>query len=458
MPRLFPYFALILAAIAALVSAIFAGIVLKFRGEFQADIEQRIIERDAAVLYPVVLQKLAERQASKPNAMPDSQDVLEVVLQSPIFQESMLGIVVFDQEGRSLQAVPSASLLFADLSIEDYLRLHGLKPISRFHPQFALDRYFLGVGAGRPPQPVLEVLLPLHGREATAIVGFVQYFINAEPLAAELAAIKKRNRWEITVTLAIGIALILAILVAAYFALTRAQGAITERNTRLARANFELALAAKVSALGQITSHLIHGLQGPVAGLRAFVADKGGSDSAPEWQAAANYAERMQSMIHEAVALLGDASAHASYEITGYELAALIRTRNLSPAAEKGVILQVSEGFPACLDSHRGSLVCLITNNLVQNAIAATGTGKCVGVELKQDAGEVIVTVTDQGSGIPEAVRTHLFEPGRTGRPGGSGLGLAISRLLARQIAADLSLRETGTQGTVFCLKLSLAT
>ena len=37
-------------------------------------------------------------------------------------------------------------------------------------------------------------------------------------------------------------------------------------------ANFELTLAAKASAIGQITSHLIHGLQGSVEGLRAIVA------------------------------------------------------------------------------------------------------------------------------------------------------------------------------------------
>jgi signal transduction histidine kinase len=456
MPRLFPHFALILAAIAALVSAIFAAVVLKFRHEFQADIEQRISERDAAVLYPVVLQKLAEREGAKPGSPPDTNDLLAAVLQNPIFQESMLGIVVFDPEGRSIQAVPSSSLLFADLSIEDYLRLQTLKPISRFHPDFALDQYFLGV-SGRPPQPVLEILMPLHGRGSAAIVGFVQYFINAQPLAIELAQIKQRNRWEITVTLLIGILLIFAIVFAAYFALARAQQAITERNARLTRANFELTLAAKVSALGQITSHLIHGLQGPVAGLRAFVADRGAAAAAPEWQTAANYAERMQAMIHEAVALLGDASAHASYEISGYELAALISARNLAPSAEKGVILQVSDGFPASLDSHRGSLICLITSNLVQNAIAATAPGKCVRVELAHATDLITVTVIDQGTGIPLALRDHLFEPGRTGRAGGSGLGLAISRLLARQIAADLSLQSTTSTGTTFRLRLPLS-
>jgi signal transduction histidine kinase len=61
-----------------------------------------------------------------------------------------------------------------------------------------------------------------------------------------------------------------------------------------------------------------------------------------------------------------------------------------------------------------------------------------------------------EGHGIAEDVRAHLFEPGRTGRPGGSGLGLAISQLLARQIGATLVLQSTGLDGTTFSLSLPL--
>lgn len=454
MPRLNSQFALILASIAALVSVIFAAVVMKYRREFQSDIEQRLIERDAAVLHPVVQKRLSELEVlrAKPIAGPD--DVLDAVLKNPVFEENTLGIVVFNHDGNAIQSVPSASLLFADLSIDDYLRLHSRKPISRFHPSFALNRYFLGVGEGRPPEPVLEVLLPLQGGTSRTPVAFVQYFLNAQNLARELAAIQQANRREIALTLAIGIALILAIVIGAYFALARSQRALTEREGRLARANFELALAAKVSALGQITSHLIHGLQGPVAGLRAFVAEKGGGADSPEWQAAATYAARMQDMIHEAVALLGDASAHASYEITGYEISTLIRSRNLPLAAEKGVLLRVAEGFESTLDSHRGSLLCLIANNLVQNAIHATPAGRRVDVDLHRGLREIVLTVSDEGSGIPETVAAHLFEPGRTGRSGGSGLGLAISRLLARQMSADLSLASTSAKGTSFVLRV----
>jgi len=75
-------------------------------------------------------------------------------------------------------------------------------------------------------------------------------------------------------------------MLAAYVGLNRAQRVIVERTARLTHANFELTLAAKASALGQITSHLIHGLQGPVAGLRAVVTGRAADNvnATEDWQ------------------------------------------------------------------------------------------------------------------------------------------------------------------------------
>ena len=443
-------------ATGALLVAIFAVMVVRFRAELRAEIRQTIIDRDAAVLRPVALRQLAQREAALAGQPAGPADLLAAVLESAQ-QEGMLAMVIFDARGHILRVAPD-SLLFAELPLDDYLRLLKLESISRYHPDFPLDRYFLGVG-GTPEQrrtPVLEVLLPLHGRDATKILGFAQYYIDARPLAQELAVIDERVNRQTAATLGIGGLLITAVVTAAYFGLRRAQRVIAERNERLIRANFELTLATKASALGQLTSHLMHDLQGSVAGLRAVVAGRGANGAGSDWEAAAGYTERMQAMIEETVALLGDTATHTSYELTGHELAGIIRHRNAALAEKKGVVFSVEGGFDQSLDSHRGSLLCLITSNLVQNAIDATDADRRVGVVFHNGDGTVKVTVADEGHGIPENLRAHLFEPGRSGRPGGSGLGLAISRLLARQIGATLALDSTGPAGTSFSLTLPL--
>jgi signal transduction histidine kinase len=340
----------------------------------------------------------------------------------------------------------------------DYPKLLQTDHLSHFYPNFPLDRYFAEAGGPTEPRPapVLELLMRLHGRDPAKILGFAQYYIDARPLAGELAAIDVRINRLTAATLSIGGALIAAVVATAYFNLRRAHRAIAERNERLVRANFELTFAAKASAVGQITSHLIHGLQGSVAGLRAVVADRSTAAAAPDWATAAGYTERMQTMIQDTVALLGDITTQNTYELTGRELTAIIRQRNAAAAEKKGVVFSIEGGSDQNLDSHRGSLLCLIANNLAQNAIEATDAGRRVSVEYRHSAGTVTITVADEGHGIPAELREHLFEPGRTGR-GSSGLGLAISRLLARQIGATLTLDSTGPEGTIFTITLPVS-
>jgi signal transduction histidine kinase len=437
-----------------LLAAIFATMVVRFRSELREEMRQTVINRAASVLLPVAQRQLAQRSA----ASAGPSDLLAAVLESAQ-QEDMLAVAIFDAKGHTLQYAPD-SLLFAELPLDDYLRLLKFEPISRFFPDFPLNRYFSGIASAptQHPTPVLEVLLPLHGRDPELVIGFAQYYIYARSLARELALIDQRIYRQMALTLGIGSALIAIVVTGAYLSLRSAQRVILERNERLVRANFELTLAAKASALGQITSHLVHGLQGPVASLRGVVAGRDpGTGAASDWKTVSEYAERMQEIIQDAVSLLGDPGAHGSFELTGHELSAIVRQRNAAAAAQKGVSLSVTGGFEHGLDGHRGGLLCLIISNLVQNAINATAAGRNVAVVFGNGGGSATVSVSDEGHGIPEDIRPHLFEPGRTGRAGGTGLGLAISQLLARQIGAALLLDSTGPAGTTFRLTFPFA-
>ncbi|HZZ20915.1 MAG TPA: sensor histidine kinase [Opitutaceae bacterium] len=434
-----------------LLVIIFTVLVVWFRADLRNEIHLKIIERDAAVLYPMALQQLTEGAQAGP---PDAPSPLTALLKSSR-QNGMLAVAVFDADGNTIESVPQTQL-FVELPTEDFLRLQAGSPISRYHPLFPLDQYFAGVALEDRQAPVLEVLLPLPGPFPKSIRGFVRYYIDARPLSRELANIDGRIDRETAVTLLVGAVLIAAVMTGAALSVQRAHRIVAERNERLTRANFELTLSSKASAVGQITSHLIHGLQGSVEGLRSVVASRQADPSNPAWESAAGYTERLQTMIRETIALLGDASAGASYELTGSELAATILERNRAMAAERSVVLEGDTGFEATIDSHRGSLLCLIASNLIQNAVAACPEGGRVSVLLAHTGWAVVLTVSDNGPGIPDSVQKNLFKPGRSGRPGGSGLGLAISQLMARQIGAEMVLLSTGPAGTTFRVTVPL--
>lgn len=103
--------------------------------------------------------------------------------------------------------------------------------------------------------------------------------------------------------------------------------------------------------------------------------------------------------------------------------------------------------------------------NLVRNAAevlkSENGQGEAratsgeIMVEARAEADRVTIDVIDNGPGLTEKARAHLFEAFTgAGRSGGTGLGLVIARDLVRNHGGQLSLARTGAEGTCFRIVL----
>jgi signal transduction histidine kinase len=98
-----------------------------------------------------------------------------------------------------------------------------------------------------------------------------------------------------------------------------------------------------------------------------------------------------------------------------------------------------------------------IFGNLLRNSIEAmAGKRGRVRVSTAQLAGTIEVIVEDEGPGVRDEVRAHLFSPFTSGRAAGTGLGLYISRSLAEEAGGALDLLENGP-GARFRLRLPAA-
>src|SRR5256884_6540505 len=102
-----------------------------------------------------------------------------------------------------------------------------------------------------------------------------------------------------------------------------------------------------------------------------------------------------------------------------------------------------------------------VVSNLVLNAVQAGGkdarvvvrTGRPGPQEVPGGAGvehPVMLTVPDNGPGIPESLRARLFEPFVTGRGGGTGLGLAIVQRAVDAHRGLVLVDSPPGQGTTF--------
>ncbi len=130
---------------------------------------------------------------------------------------------------------------------------------------------------------------------------------------------------------------------------------------------------------------------------------------------------------------------------------------------DKGIALEGHlDPQPLWVDADRTRLVQVIGNLLV-NASKFTSVGGHVDVGLRREGGQALLSVRDDGVGIPEDMRDHLFLPftqapqtlDRT--PGGLGLGLAMVKGLVELHGGMVGVASEGPgRGSEFTVRLPL--
>jgi signal transduction histidine kinase len=100
-----------------------------------------------------------------------------------------------------------------------------------------------------------------------------------------------------------------------------------------------------------------------------------------------------------------------------------------------------------------------VLGNLVSNALRYTPGGGKISLSAKQTEGSLIVSIKDNGSGIPSEILPHIFERsyrGDSSRSGNeSGLGLAIARSVVELHGGNIRAESDGT-GAEFFITLQI--
>jgi signal transduction histidine kinase len=441
----------------ALALAVLAAVVAVTTLQLRQGIRQQIAGRDGEVLYAVALTHYAEDvKRGLGGPVESAGDELDIVLKSAEIR-GVLGVRLFDSEGRFVESFPPY-VMEQSLALENLSRLKELRPVSRFHPRVEMWRVFYPDETLKVSETIslLEVNVPLNIRGGP-LNGIAQFLVEGESIAAEYARLDRRLWWQALTAFAGGGAVLALALAWAFRRLRRAHRLLAARTEDLVQANQELILAAKTSALGVVTAHLIHGLKNPLAGLQNFVSARGAAPGGPvesEWQQAVASTRGMQAMINQVVSVLREEEAGSVYEITLAELEQLVRSRVQPLARERGVNFSSLVRAQAALPNRAANLVALILANLCENAIQATPRGGTAGLTVDRAGEQLAFEVRDEGSGFP--ADTPLFMPCRSTKEGGAGIGLALCRQLANHLGADLQLARSAADGCVFSLRLPM--
>jgi len=171
--------------------------------------------------------------------------------------------------------------------------------------------------------------------------------------------------------------------------------------------------------------------------------------------------EHLLDMVNDVLDLSKVEAGKIELERAAIEPSALIRrvlTTVRSLAAKKH--LRVSAALPDDLGTLDADEVRLkqVLYNLLSNAVKFTEPEKRIGVEACADGADLLITVWDEGIGIPAADITKIFEPyaqSRSRHTGeGTGLGLAIVKKLVQLHEGTVAVESTQGVGSRFTVRL----
>lgn len=451
-----PSVRLMRAGVIALVVLVFALVVLAVSVASRAELRDQVPQREARILATFVGLQLERSASELKEASPALADVpgvlLAAVLKTLARFPDVVGVRVFNDRNELSEAFP-IPWSSAPASAEHWARLAAGEPIGRLHARVVLAELI-------EVAPAFEVWVPLRAGGTARFIGAAQFVIHGRDVAAEMRAHDGRLvRQAIVAWVGGSIAIVLA-LRWAFRRLDAANHALRARTDDLERANRELVLAAKTSALGAVTAHLVHELKNPLAGLETLVsgqADAAGAQAAGgELAAASELTRRLRTMVNDVVAVLRDEQTGADFELTSVDIAEVAAGKVQAEAAQRGLELQVIATGDVAFPARRANLATLVLRNLLQNALEASPPGQTVRLTARRHpAGGAEFLVEDHGRGLPPEVRARAFQPCNSTKVGGSGLGLALSHQLAQRAGATLEVVRSDELGT--CFRLALA-
>ena len=435
----------------AFILLIFAGVIWISKERLGLQLREQVLTRRAEVLHAISLvHQVSVIEAYGNLSMDNPADQL-IIMEEISELSGADGFRLFSPNGNYIYSFPE-TIKEGKLNDNQLKNLKLLIPEAYLNEGVNITDWILlpEAGINNAKISILEIILPLHVAGENQLLGIVQLILDGEDVLEDISDQKNRiNNQSIFLFLA-GVALIAIVQIIAFRFLSRSSNRLARRTEALNNANRALALSNKTTAIGSIALHLVHGLRNPLSAVKHHL------ESLPvngtESYAAISAVDRMGAIIEGVVMTLRENEGGVLYQITMHELFNVFEDRFSRIAVRHNIILKTESQDKSELDNREASLILLIIENIVSNAIEACGDQ---GEIFLTTPSEGIISISDNGPGIPMKVKEKLFQAGISAKCRGSGLGLAISKQLSVSIGAELYLVETGKNGTTFELRLA---
>ena len=226
----------------------------------------------------------------------------------------------------------------------------------------------------------------------------------------------------------------------------------------------EIDHASRLITMGELASSLAHELNQPLLAMVSFlrgIERRFASADSMRWQdietpitRSISTALRAGEIVHRMM----DFTRKQEPQVTELDIARLVNgiCEFCESTAERHnvrILCQLDDNLPAV----RGDQIQLeqVLLNLLVNALEASDTEaehelKTVSVGVRPEGDQLLITVDDEGPGIPEQDLPHIFERFYSTKRTGLGMGLAISRSLVENLGGELWAENLPQSGSRF--------
>jgi PAS domain S-box-containing protein len=216
----------------------------------------------------------------------------------------------------------------------------------------------------------------------------------------------------------------------------------------------------------EFVSNMTHELKTPLTAIIGFsdwmLSDPDTPNSAEDLETIRDSALSMQELIDDILDFKRISGADAAREPVDLADIIELSVAVVNPAAvDRSIEVALSvERCPAVMGD--ADQLQSAVQNLVSNAVKYSNPGGKVRVGLRREGGQALLSVEDEGIGIPDTDQEHLFErffrAGNTGDIHGTGLGLALVRQVIERHHGSVALSSVVGEGTRVTVVLPVAT
>jgi signal transduction histidine kinase len=231
----------------------------------------------------------------------------------------------------------------------------------------------------------------------------------------------------------------------------------------LEESQLRLVMAEKLAAVGKFAACAAHEIRSPLTAMKMWLFDlrrSANGDSGVEHHC--DVLETEVTRLEELATSFLHFSRPPSLQLLPQDIGSIIdgslqlAQHRLDQKELRVVRINGSVLPPVMADAHQMKQVLL---NLIANAAdAAPPRGEVRIIESREPGlnghPDVVVRIEDNGPGVAEEVRRHLFEPFVTTKPNGTGLGLCIASSIVAHHGGRLALEQGEGPGAVFAVTL----